>query len=145
VTRRTRQRNTVDRCVPHVVHSAEMDGSARQSMKRVPAVFFRTAAGNEPLREWLKSLEPRDRKTIREDIKTVEYGWPLGMPLCRGHGLHEVRARLSGNRIARIVFYIDGREQMVLLHGFIKKTAKTPEQDLKLARANKEKHERSSE
>jgi hypothetical protein len=61
--------------------------------KRVPAIFYRTEAGGEPVREWLKGLPPEDRKWIREDIKTVEFGWPIGMPVCRplGEGIYEVR------------------------------------------------------
>lgn len=114
-------------------------------MKRVPAIFYRTAAGNEPVREWLKSLERDDRRRIGEDIKTVEFGWPIGMPACRpmGDGLHEVRTDLKANRIGRVIFYIDRRQRMVLLHGFIKKSRKTPTEDLALARANKRMHERS--
>src|SRR5712692_8002799 len=83
-------------------------GSARP-VKRVPAIFFRTEAGGEPIRDWLKSLPSEDRKRIGEDIKTVEFGWPLGMPLCRplGDGIHEVRTEVSQNRIARLLFYID--------------------------------------
>ena len=113
--------------------------------ERVPAIFFRTEAGREPVRDWLKSLpSPEDRKRIGEDIKTVEFGWPIGMPVCRalGRGLYEVRSNLVGNRAARVLFYIDKRDQMVLLHGFIKKTQKTPDEDLELARRNKSKHER---
>lgn len=113
--------------------------------KRVPAIFFRTEAGREPVRDWLKSLTLReDRKQIGEDIKTVEFGWPMGMPVCRalGHGLYEVRTRLARNRIARVFFYIDKKNRMVLLHSFIKKTQKTPDEDLELARKNKNKHER---
>jgi phage-related protein len=115
--------------------------------KRVPAIFFRTVAGNEPLRDWLKGLDASDRRRIGEDIMAVEFGWPVGMPVCRpmGEGMHEVRSNLESNRIARIFFYIDKLNRMVLLHGIIKKSAKTPEQDLKLARANKRKHERSVE
>ena len=66
------------------------------------------------------------------------------MPVCRavGRGLYEVRSNLAGNRIARVLFYIDKRSRMVLLHGFIKKTQKTPDEDLELARTNKSKHER---
>ncbi len=111
--------------------------------KRVPAIFFRTEAGGEPLRDWLKSLSREDMKLIGKDIKTVEDGWPVGMPTCRslGSGLHEVRTTLAGNRIARILFYIDRRQRMVLLHGFIKKTRKTPPEDLKLAQRNRALHE----
>jgi phage-related protein len=112
--------------------------------KRVPAIFFRTEAGGEPVRDWLKELSPEDRKRIGEDIKTVEFGWPIGMPVCRplGDGVNEVRASLAQNRIARVLFYIDKKGRMVLLHGFIKKTRKTPDEDLKLARSNKSKHQR---
>jgi phage-related protein len=112
--------------------------------KRVPAIFFRTEAGNEPLREWLKAMNAEDRRRIGEDIKTVEYGWPVGMPVCRpmGDGLHEVRTDLERNRIARIFFNVDRLQRMVLLHGIVKKTRKTPQQDITIARANKRKHQR---
>ena len=112
--------------------------------KRVPAIFYRTEAGGEPVREWLKGLSPEDRKRIGEDIKTVEFGWPIGMPVCRpsGGGIYETRTRLTQNRIARVLFYIDMRGRMVLLHGFIKKTRKTPREDLALAKSNKAKHQR---
>jgi phage-related protein len=75
----------------------------------VPAIFFRTATGNEPTRAWLRAMDAEDRRRIGEDLKTVEFGWPVGMPTCRsmGDGLHEVRTKLDGNRIARVIFYID--------------------------------------
>ncbi len=114
--------------------------------KSVKAVFYRTDGGGEPVREWLKGLPSReDRKRIGEDIKTVEFGWPVGMPVCRsvGGGIYEVRSNLTQNRIARVLFYFDKMGRMVLLHGFIKKTQKTPDEDLDLARRNKNKHERS--
>lgn len=112
--------------------------------KRVPAVFYRTEAGGEPVREWLKRLSREDRKRIGEDIKTVEFGWPVGMPVCRalGEGIYEVRTSLGQNRIARVLFYIDRRGRMVLLHGLMKKTQKTPREDLDLAKSNKAKHQR---
>ena len=96
------------------------------------------------MREWLKSLSPEDRKHIGEDIKTVEFGWPVGMPVCRplSEGVYEVRTNLTQNRIARVLFYIDKKGRMVLLHGFIKKTQKTPDEDLDLARRNKNKHQK---
>jgi len=103
-----------------------------------------TEAGREPVRDWLKELPyPDDRKRIGEDIKTVEFGWPIGMPVCRplGQGIYEVRTALTRNRIARVLFYIDRKGRMVLLHGFLKKTQKTPDEDLALARRNKQKHE----
>jgi phage-related protein len=112
--------------------------------KRVPAIFYRTEAGGEPLREWRKGLPPADRKRIGEDIKTVEFGWPIGMPVCRalGEGIYEVRTSLGQNRIARVLFYIDRRGRMVLLHGFMKKTQQTLREDLDLAKSNKAKHQR---
>lgn len=96
--------------------------------------FFRTDAGAEPVREWLRDLPAIDRKTIGEDIKTVQFGWPLGMPLVDhlGGDVWEARIRL-GNRIARVLFVIEG-QTMVLLHGFIKKQQKTPKPDLDLAK-----------
>ncbi len=104
--------------------------------KRVPVAFYRTAAGNEPVREWLKDQPAADRKVIGIDIKTVEYGWPIGMPVCRSiashKGMWEVRSNISSGRIARVLFCIgDGR--LVLLHGFIKKVQRTPKTDLDLA------------
>jgi phage-related protein len=96
--------------------------------------FFRTDAGAEPVREWLKDLPAIDRKAIGEDIKTVQFGWPLGMPLVGhlGGDIWEVRIKLD-NRIARVLFALDG-QTMVLLHGFIKKQQKTPGPDLDLAK-----------
>jgi phage-related protein len=114
------------------------------ALKRIEVIFFRTGAGGEPVRVWLRSLSPiEDRKQIGVDIKTVEFGWPIGMPVCRplGDGLYEVRSSLTQSRIARVLFYIDARGRMVLLHGFIKKTQKTPPADLELARKNKALHE----
>jgi phage-related protein len=119
-------------------------GAKSPEGKRVAVVFFRTEAGGEPVRQWLKSLPyDEDRKSIGTDIKTVEFGWPLGMPVCRqiGDGIYEVRTHLTQNRIARVLFYVDRKQRMVLLHGFIKKTQKTPDEDLELARRNKSKHQ----
>ena len=103
-------------------------------MKRLPARFYRLDSGREPVREWLRSLEPDDRRIIGEDIKDVEFAWPMGMPLVRnlGDGMWEVRSRLTGGKIARVIFTVE-HGSMVLLHGFIKRTQKTPLQDLALA------------
>jgi phage-related protein len=111
--------------------------------KRVPAIFFRTEAGSEPVRDWLKHLSHEDRKRIGEDIKTVEFGWPIGMPVCRpmGGGIYEVRSNLPQNRIARVLFYIDKKGRMVLLHAFMKKTQRTKDENLELAKKNKSKHQ----
>ena len=96
--------------------------------------FFMTDAGSEPVREWLKSLPTNDRKVIGEDIKTVQLGWPLGMPLVRnlGDGIWEVRIKLE-NRIVRVLFAFQ-QSTMILLHGFTKKQQTTPKADLDLAR-----------
>ena len=110
--------------------------------KRIPATFYQTEAGTEPVRDWLKALDKEDRFLLGTDIKTVEFGWPVGMPTCRpmGDGLIEVLTYLPRGRIARVLFCIyEGR--MVLLHGFIKKTQKTPKKDLDLALARKRKLE----
>ena len=103
-------------------------------MKKLPAVFYVTPGGNEPVREWLKDLNDGDRRTVGQDIATAEFGWPVGMPVCRnlGKGLCEIRSNISDGRIARVIFAPVGR-RMVLLHGFVKKTQKTPKPDLDLA------------
>jgi phage-related protein len=103
-------------------------------IKKLPAAFYSTAAGREPVREWLKGLDEADRRTVGQDIATAEFGWPIGMPVCRllGRGLYEIRSDISRGRITRVIFCVT-EEQMVLLHGFIKKTQKTPKADLDLA------------
>lgn len=105
-------------------------------VKRLPAAFFQNESGRMPVREWLLSLGDEDRKAIGDDIRTAEFGWPVGMPLCRSlsgyKGLWEIRSNLQDGRISRVLFCVhEGR--MVLLHGFIKKTQKTPIRELDLA------------
>ncbi|MGH7812794.1 MAG: type II toxin-antitoxin system RelE/ParE family toxin [Candidatus Binataceae bacterium] len=100
-----------------------------------PVVFYRTAAGGEVMREWLKALPTQDRRQIGRDLAVVQHGWPVGMPVCRplGSGLWEVRSNLPSRRIARVLFFFhEGRIGVV--HGFIKKTQKAPADDLELAR-----------
>lgn len=101
---------------------------------RLRVLFFKTESGNEPVREWLRSLLPEERKIIGEDIKTAQFGWPLGLPLIRklDRDLWEVRSTLPG-RIARTIFTVSS-DVMVLLHGFVKKSQQIPETDLKLAK-----------
>lgn len=96
--------------------------------------FFRSEYGREPVREWLKELPRNERKVIGEELKTVQFGWPLGMPVVRkmDPGLWEVRVRLD-NRIARVFFTVE-QDIMVLLHGFIKKGQKTPQNEIETAR-----------
>ena len=95
--------------------------------------FYRTDAKNEPVRDWLKDLSRDEKRIIGEDIKTAQLGWPLGMPLIRkmSKNLWEVRSSLSDG-IARVFFTVDG-SQMILLHGFIKKSNKTPQNELNTA------------
>ena len=107
-----------------------------ESPKRLPAAFFRTGSGGEPVREGLKSdlFSRADRRRIGASIKTVGFGWPIGMPTCRPLGGEpwEIRIALN-NRIARVLFCVHA-ETMVLLHGFIKKTRAAPQAEIALAR-----------
>jgi phage-related protein len=102
--------------------------------KRIPARFYSTLRGAEPVRNWLKDLAPASRRVIGFDVKEVEFGWPVGMPLCRslGRGLWEIRSHLPDGQIARVIFCIH-EDHLVLLHGFIKKTQQTPDHDIDLA------------
>lgn len=101
---------------------------------RLRVVFFATETGREPVREWIKSLPHEEQRVIGSDLLAVQYGWPLGMPLVRKleDEIWEVRSTL-GNRIARVLFTVSGA-LLVPLHGFIKKSQKTPKEDLDLAR-----------
>lgn len=105
---------------------------------KIPLVFFRTLAGNEPVREWLKELREDERQAIGKDLLRAQWRWPAGMPLCRamGGGLWEVPMDLPTRRTARVLLCLY-REHLVALHGFIKKTRATPDEDLELARKRK--------
>jgi phage-related protein len=106
-----------------------------QYLREIPVVFYRTSTGVEPVRDWLRGLPDDDRRKIGIDLATVQVGWPVGMPLCRslGGGLWEMRSSLPSRRIARIVFFVhEGRIGVV--HGFIKKTPKTPPDEIEMAR-----------
>ncbi|MBN1630272.1 MAG: type II toxin-antitoxin system RelE/ParE family toxin [Thermoleophilia bacterium] len=96
--------------------------------------FYASATGREPVKEWLLELSAEDRRVVGEDIKTAQYGWPLGMPVVRKlePGLWEIRSFIRDGT-ARVVFAVDQRT-MILLHGFVKKSRKTPVSDLKTAR-----------
>jgi phage-related protein len=115
---------------------------AREAPHKIPVVFYRTRSGAEVVRNWLRGLEEADRHAIGQDLMRIQYRWPVGMPLCRalGGGLWEVRSNLPSNRIARVLFSVH-QERIVALHGFIKKTQKTPEADLALARRRKREFE----
>ena len=114
--------------------------------KSIVARFFRLPGGREPVRDWLVEQSPDDRRRIGGDLMNVEFGWPCGPPLCRSlsgyPGLYEVRSRLSARRIARVFFTVSDRN-MVLLHGFIKKSQAAPLQELKLAERRAKEYYRS--
>lgn len=119
-----------------MVHLAPVGEGSLMYRKRIEVTFYRSSSGREPVRDWILQLDSMDRKIVGEDIKTVEFGWPIGMPTCKpmtGHkGLYEVRSDISNGRIARVLFVIEGSD-MVLLHAFIKKTQKTPQADIDIA------------
>ena len=106
-----------------------------KNLSPIPLVFWRSAANREPVREWLNELSREDKRIIGRDIAKVQYGWPVGLPLCRSlsGGLWEVRATLPSNRQARIFFGFHGG-MLVALHAIMKKTQKTPADELALAR-----------
>lgn len=103
--------------------------------KKIFAYFYKLNSGKEPVREWLLELDRGDRQIIGKDIQKVEFGWPIGMPYSRKleKGLWEVRSNISNSRIARVLFCLQDN-QMILLHGFIKKTQATPDKEKDIAR-----------
>src|ERR1700730_14781341 len=106
-----------------------------KNLNPIPLVFCRSATNREPVREWLNELSREDKRIIGRDIAKVQYGWPVGLPLCRplSAGLREVRASLPSKREARVFFgFHDG--MLIALHAMLKKTRKTPTEDLALAR-----------
>lgn len=127
-----------------MVHCKHMAANLSKKIK-LNAVFFKTTMGNEPVREWLKELSKEDKKIIGSDIQTVQFGWPLGMPLVDslGGGLWEVRSKLASSRIARVFFFMDNN-MMVLVNGFIKKTENAPQTEIALAEKRKNEYERCS-
>ena len=116
--------------MPYIVVTMDPDRP-----RKIPVVFYRTPAGAEVVRDWLRGLDEIDRNAIGQDLMRVQFRWPVGMPLCRamGGGLWEVRSDLADNRIARVLFSVQ-QGKILVLHGFIKKTRKTPNNDLALAR-----------
>jgi phage-related protein len=106
------------------------------SLKPIPLVFWRTAAGREPVREWLSELPRDDKRVIGRDMAKVQFGWPVGLPLCRplSGGLWEVRSSLPSKREVRVFFGFHD-DMLIALHAVIKKGRKTPPDDLALARA----------
>ena len=104
-------------------------------MKKITALFYENSNGKKPVKQWLYSLSKEDRQIIGEDIKTVEYGFPIGMPVCRKleNKIYEVRSNISNKQIARVIFAIID-EYMILLNGFIKKSQETPKNEIDLAK-----------
>jgi phage-related protein len=111
--------------------------------KKVPLIFFRTESGSEPVRDWLRGLPEVERHAIGRDLLRAQWQWPVGMPLCRpfGGGLWEIRTDLATKRTTRVLLCIY-RGHLVALHGFIKKTRTTPDEDLALARKRQKELER---
>lgn len=106
-----------------------------EQLRPLPLQFWRSNNGREPTRDWFRELPQADRAVLGHDLKRIQYGWPIGMPLVKslGGGLWEVRSSLPSNREARALFIVD-EEGIVVLHGLIKKSQKTPLNDLQLAR-----------
>lgn len=111
--------------------------------KKIPLICYRTAAGSEPVREWLQGLGESERQAIGKDLLRAQWRWPVGMPLCRpmGGGLWEIRTDLRTKKTARVLICLY-LEHLVALHGFIKKTRTTPESDLATARQRQKELER---
>src|SRR3954447_12509353 len=109
-----------------------------EAARKLPVLFYRTRGGAELVRDWLRSLDDLDQNTIGLDLMRVQFRWPVGMPLCRamGDGLWEMRTNLPSNRIARLFFCVTGG-RILVLHGFIKKSQKTPDEELSQARRRK--------
>jgi phage-related protein len=108
---------------------------SKDQTPEVPVRFYRSDTGREPVLEWLRGLDKDDRQTIGLDLMRVQFGWPIGMPLVRslGSGLWEVRSTLPSHKIARLILCFHDKT-LIVLHGFIKKTQKTPTEDLDLAK-----------
>jgi phage-related protein len=100
-----------------------------------PVVFWKSANGNEPVREFLKQQPRPDRMRLGEDLRKLQFGWPIGMPLVRsmGGGIWELRSSLPSKREVRVLF-VAVEDVLVLLHAFVKKSQKTPAPDLNAAR-----------
>jgi phage-related protein len=110
---------------------------------KIPLIFYSPQPGREPVREWLQELPEAERQAIGKDLLRAQWRWPVGMPLCRplGSGLWEIRTDLPTKRTARVLICLY-HGHLVALHGFIKKTRTTPEDDLALARKRQRELER---
>ena len=126
----------LNRCTFYgTVHFIRCGMAPGTTSRKIPLIFFRSDSGNEPVREWLKALGELERREIGRDLLRAQWRWPASMPLCRplGDGLWEVRTNLPTKRTARVLICVY-REHLVALHGFVKKTRRTPGEDLALAR-----------
>ena len=103
--------------------------------QKIPLIFFRSGTGSEPVRDWLRGLSEKERHAVGKDLLRAQWRWPVGMPLCRplGGRLWEIRTDLPTQRTARVLLCLC-RGHLVALHGFIKKSRTTPDEDLALAR-----------
>lgn len=106
------------------------------SLKKINFRFWESDSGSKPVRDWLLKLDVGDRKTVGECLQKIEFGWPIGMPVCKpitAHkGLFEARCNISDGRIARVLFCTH-KGEMIGLHGIVKKTQKTPHHAIEIA------------
>jgi phage-related protein len=101
---------------------------------QLPVVFFKTAAGNQPVRDFLlNDRSEQDRKEIGFDISVVQRRFPLGLPLVEKvtENLWEIRSHIPDG-ICRSFFTVH-KGTIILLHSFVKKTQKTPKKELDTA------------
>jgi phage-related protein len=102
--------------------------------------FYETEGGNEVVQDFLRKLPRDDRKTIGEDLATLQYGYPMGMPLCKPlrSQIWELRSSLPSKREARLLYFFDSAsQQIIVVHAFIKTTRTTPKSDIDLAEKRK--------
>lgn len=119
----------------HFWYIGKREADDEEQAPEVPVRFYRSATGREPVLEWLRGLDMEDRRAIGLDLMRVQFGWPIGMPLVRSlkDGLWEVRSALPGQKTARLILCFH-QKTLIVLHGFIKKTQKTPAEELELAK-----------
>ena len=100
-----------------------------------PLLFWRSSTGKEPVREFLQEQTKPDRVRLGSDLRKLQFGWPIGMPLVRSLGgdLWELRSSTPSKREVRIIF-ASGDDVLVLLHAFVKKSQKTPPSEMAVAR-----------
>ena len=119
----------------HFWYIGKREAMTKEQAPEVPVRFYRSATGREPVLEGLRALDRKDRRAIGLDLMRVQFGWPIGMPLVRSlkDGLWEVRSALPGQKTARLILCFH-QKTLIVLHGFIKKTQKTPAEELELAK-----------